>query len=101
MKKKIFFILPPVLIAIITWIWLFYEDGRWYTYREEWPWTPLLFVHLILPLFYFIMFIIRLIRHINKNTRSESDVFYIVSSIIMTVICTVGLFVFLIFTSGA
>ena len=30
-----------------------------------------------------------------------SDVFYIVSSIIMAVVCFVGMLVFLIFTSGA
>ena len=100
-KNKILFILSPVILAIITCIWLFYKDDRWYTYKQEWPFIPLLCMHLLFPLFYVIMFIVRLIRHINRNTRSDSDIFYIVSSIILTVICGVGLLVFLIFTSGA
>ena len=101
MKKKLFFVLSPVMLSAVTLIWLFYEDGRWYTYSQEWPWMPLFFAHLLFPLFYLTVFIVRLIRHINRNTRSDSDTFYIVSSIILSVVCFVGLFIFLVFTSGA
>ena len=101
MKNKILFIVPPVILAIITCIWLFCKDGRWYSYRQEWLWGPLFVMHLLFPLFYFVAFIVRIIRHANKDKRSSSDVFYIVSSIVMTVVCFVGLLVFLIFTSGA
>ena len=105
MKKetgnKLLFILSPVILAVITCIWLFYKDDRWYYYKQEWPFTPLLVLHFLFPLFYFVMFIVKIIRHINKNTRNDSDIFYIVSSIILTFVCGVGLLVFLIFTSGA
>lgn len=100
-RNKLLFLLPPVLLAVITWIWLFYSNDRWYSYKQEWPFMPLLIMHLLFPLFYPVMLIVRIIRHINKNTRSDSDVFYIVSSIIMTILCGVGLLAFLIFTSGA
>lgn len=99
-RNKILFIMPPVILAVITWLWLFLVDGRWYSYREEWPFLPLLIMHLLFPLFYFIAFIVRIIKLINKKTRSGSDVFYIVSSVIMTIACIVGLFTFFVFTSG-
>ena len=101
MKNKILFFVPPVILAVITMIWLFYEDGRWYTYRLEWPFEPLLMLHFLFPLFYFVILVVRIIWHISKNKRSSSDIFYIVSSIVMTVVCFVGLLSFLIFTSGA
>lgn len=100
-RKKILFIASPVLMAVITLIWLFYKDGRWYTYRQEWPWGPLFVMHLLFPLFYVASLIVTIIRHINKDKRSSSDVFYIVFSIIMSVVCFAGLLTFLIFTSGA
>ncbi len=100
MKHKIIFLCPPIVLAIVTCTWLFYKDGRWYTYRQEWPWYPLLFLHLALPLFYLIAFIVVMIRHFNKAKRSSSDTFYIVTSIVMNVICCIGLLVFMIFTSG-
>ncbi len=100
MKNKILFFIPPVVLAVITWIWLFYEDGRWYYYRQEWQWMPLLLLHLIVPLVYLVVLIVRIIRHVNKDTRTSSDTFYIVSSIVMSLVCFVGLFTFLIFTSG-
>ncbi len=99
-RNRILFILPPVIIAVLTWVWLFHEDGRWYHYREEWPWGPLLVFHLLFPVFYLIIIIVRLVRHINRNTRTDSDIFYIVSSIILSFVCFVGLLVFLIMTSG-
>ncbi|MCR4807652.1 MAG: hypothetical protein K5857_08235 [Lachnospiraceae bacterium] len=99
-RNKILFFLPPVILAVITWLWLFLVDGRWYSYKQEWPFLPLLLLHLLMPLFYFIMFIVRIVKHINRNTRSGSDVFYIVSSIILTLACIIGLFTFFIFTSG-
>ena len=101
MKKKILFLMPAVILATITLIWLFYEDGRWYSYNQEWQWGPLLVMHLLFPLFYFVMFIVRIIRHVNKDKRTSSDAFYIVASIIMSVVCSVGLLLFLIFISGA
>ncbi len=100
MKQKIGFLVPPIVLAIVTYIWLFYKDGRWYTYREEWPWLPLFLLHLVFPLFYFVSFIVVLIRHFNEYKRTESDIFFIIASIIMNVFCCIGLFAFLIFTSG-
>ena len=101
MKNKILFLIPPVILAVITLIWLFYKDGRWYYYHQEWQWGPLFVMHLLFPLFYFVVFIVRIIRHVSKDKRSSSDGFYIASSIAMTVLCFVGLLTFLIFTSGA
>ncbi len=101
MRNKLFFILAPGILAVITWIWLFYENGRWYYYRQEWPFMPLLIIHLLLPLFYLVVFFVRIIRHISKDKRSDSDLFYIISSIVMTVVCSIGLLAYLIFTSGA
>ena len=98
---KILFLVPPVLLAAITLVWLFYEDGRWYSYKLEWQWMPLFLIHLLLPVFYLVALIVRIIRHVNKEKRSSSDVFYIASSIVLSVVCFIGLFVFLIFTSGA
>lgn len=99
-RNKVLFILAPVVLAVITWLWLFLVDGRWYSYREEWPFLPLFILHLLFPLFYFVVFIVKIIRHINKNTRADSDLFYIISSIIMTIVCNIGLFFFFVFTSG-
>ena len=101
MKKRIQFLIPPVILAVITLIWLFYKDGRWYSYRQEWPWGPLFVLHLLLPLFYLVALIVRRIRFFNKDKRSSSDAFYIVSSIVMSGLCFIGLLIFLIFTSGA
>ena len=101
MKNKILFLIPPVILAFITFIWLFYEDGRWYSYKQEWEWGPLFVMHLLLPLFYIVALIVRIIRHLNKDKRSASDAFYIVSSIVMSVVCSFGLLTYLIFTSGA
>ena len=98
--KKVLFIISPVILAIVTCIWLFYEDGRWYSYRQEWPWGPLLVMHVLFPLFYLVVLIVMIIKHINQNTRSDSDIFYIISSIVMNAACFIGLLVFLIFTSG-
>jgi hypothetical protein len=100
MKNKILFFLSPIAVAMITWIWLFYKDDRWYYYRQEWPWLPLMLIHLLLPLFYLTVLIVRIIRHANKNKRSDSDIFYIISSIVMIIASTIGLLSFLIFTSG-
>lgn len=101
MKNKILFIVPPVILAVITLIWLFYDSTRWYTYRQEWLWGPLFVMHLLFPLFYIVMLVVMIVRHIRKDTRASSDVFYIVSSIVMSVACFIGLLTFLIFTSGA
>ncbi len=100
-RNKILFLVSPVVLAIITLIWLFYDTTRWYTYKQEWQWGPLFVLHLLFPIFYLVALIVNIVRHANKNTRSSSDVFYIVSSIIMSVICFIGLLSFLIFTSGA
>lgn len=99
MKKKIFFILPPVLLAIVTWIWLFYKDGRWYYYRQEWPFMPLMILHLLFPLFYLVAGVVSLVRLIGK--KGGSTVFYLVSSIILTIVCFIGFIAYGIFTSGA
>ena len=101
MKKKIQFLVPPVILAVVTLIWLFYKDGRWYSYRQEWPWGPLFVMHLLFPLFYLVALIVSIIRHCNKDKRSSSDAFYIASSIVMSALCFIGLLTFLIFTSGA
>lgn len=101
MKNKILFIVSPIILAVITWIWLFYDSSRWYTYRQEWPWTPLFVMHLLFPVFYLIALIVSIIRHAKKDTRSSSNLFYIISSIVMGCLCFVGLLTFAIFTSGA
>ncbi len=100
MKKKVLYLLPSVILAVITWIWLFYKDGRWYTYHLEWPCIPLMILHMLLPLFYAVMFVVWLIRHLNKKTRKESDIYYLLVSVGLTVACTIGLLAFLMFTSG-
>ena len=101
MKKKLAFILSPVVLAIVTLIWLFYKDNRWYTYRQEWQFEPLLVLHLLFPLFYLVMLIVMIVKHANPKTRADSDVFYIIASIVMNVLCFFGFLFFLIFTSGA
>ena len=101
MSKKIKFFLPPIILAVITWIWLFYDKSRWYTYRTEWQFIPLLILHLLVPLFYLVTGFITVLRRINVNTRSNADVFYIVGSIAMFFVSLFGAFIFLIFTSGA
>ncbi len=50
-------------------------------------------------LFYLITGIVVIIRHFAKEKR-ESDVYYIVCSIILNIACCVGLLVYGIFTSG-
>lgn len=99
-KNKLLFFTPPVILAAITLIWLFYKSGRWYYYRQEWQWKPLFVMHLFLPLFYLITLIVSIVRLVQKDKRSSSGVFYLVSSILMSVICFGGLLLFVIFTSG-
>jgi hypothetical protein len=99
-KHKIIFLCPPIVLAIVTWIWLFYKDGRWYEYHFEWPWLPLFLLHLVLPLFYLTAFIVSIIRHSSKEKRGTSEVFYIVSSIILFFFCCIGFLAYLVFTSG-
>ena len=53
-RNKILFFIPPVVLAVITWLWLFLVDGRWYSYKQEWPFLPLLILHLLFPLFYYV-----------------------------------------------
>lgn len=101
MIKKIGFFLPPIILAALTCIWLFYKDGRWYTYHDEWQWLPLLLLHLLFPLIYFIIGIVSIIKHVDKQTRASSDWFYIIASPVMTVVCVVGLLTYIIMTSGA
>ena len=101
MKKKFAFLSPSIILAALTLLWLFYKNGRWYTYREEWPFLPLLILHLAQPLYYLISCIMAIIRHFTKSGRQVSYGFYIVASAIMIFVSTIGLFVFLIFTSGA
>lgn len=52
-----------------------------------------------LVLFYLITGIVVIIRHFAKEKR-ESDVYYIVCSIILNIACCIGLLVYGIFTSG-
>ena len=100
LKKKILFLLPPFILALLTLIWLFYENGRWYTYRNEWEFLPLVICHVIMPLYYFIRLIIATIKQINVSTRSRDNIFYIIASAILWLGCGLGLFIFMIFTSG-
>ena len=99
-KDKILFILPPVILAIVTLIWYFVPDGRWYHYRDEWEFLPLLICHLIMPVYYFVRLIIATVMQIKKDTRSTSNIFYTAASAILCFLCVGGLFTFLIFTSG-
>ncbi len=100
MKKKIMFIAGPFILAIITAIWMFYKDGRWYYYRQEWEWLPLLVLYFLFPIFYLIAFLVSLIRVIRKEKSSSSDVFYIASSIIMSAVSIMAFILFFFFTSG-
>ncbi|MCR5129085.1 MAG: hypothetical protein K6B69_13400 [Lachnospiraceae bacterium] len=100
-KDKIIFILPPVILAIVTFIWYFAVDGRWYQYRQEWAFGPLLVAHLIMPVYYFVRLIIAAIMQIKADTRSLSNIFYIVASVVLCFFGVGGLFLFLVFTSGA
>ena len=99
MKKKILFFLPAVILTALTLFWLFYKDGRWYDYRSEWPFGPLMVLHLAMPLFYLVAGIVNLVRVLSKKKKG-SELFYIISSVIMTAACFVGLLAFLVFTSG-
>ncbi|MCR5702736.1 MAG: hypothetical protein K6G76_11410 [Lachnospiraceae bacterium] len=98
-KNKILFVIPPFILAVITWIWLFYKDGRWYYYRKEWPWSILLCFHLLMILFYFISGIVVIVRQIVERKKA-SYVYYIVSSIILFVVCIIGFLAYAAFTSG-
>ena len=96
MKNKLLFFLPSVLLTLVTLIWYCYEDGRWYQYRSEPMFSPLLILHLLMPVFYFAAFVVSLVR-VRKN---GSGVFYVASSIVMVLLCTFGFIVFLVYTSG-
>ena len=100
MKKKIGFVLPPIILAILTWIWLFYKDGRYYEYNNEFLFKPLFFLHFVLPIFYFIAMIVSIVRLINPATRTMSNVFYLITSIIFWLFGVVGLIAYFIITSG-
>ena len=100
LKEKITFILPPFILALLTIIWYVRADGRWYTYREEWEFLPLLLCHVIMPIYYLVRLIIATIKQINVSTRSNENIFYIVASAVLWILCGFGFFVFVIFTSG-
>ncbi len=99
-RNKILFVAPPIVLTILTLIWLFRKDGRWYTYRDEWEFIPLLICHIIMPLFYFVSLIVVTIRQINESTRSASNIYYIVASAILWLGGGFGFLLFIIFTSG-
>lgn len=99
-NDKIKFILPPVILVIVTLIWYFVPDGRWYHYRDEWQFLPLLIGHLIMPVYYFVRLIIATVMQIKKDTRSSDNIFYIAASAVLCFLCVGGLFTFLIYTSG-
>ncbi len=99
MKKKLLFFLPAVLLTAITLFWLFYKDGRWYDYRSEWPFGPLLSLHLVMPLFYAVAGIVNLVMLLTKKKKG-AVIFYLIASIIMTIVCFVELMAFIVFTSG-
>lgn len=101
MKKKIVFILPPIILVIVTLIWYFGEDGRWYYYRNELPFYPLFILHILMPVFYLVSFIVSVVRQIRRDTRSPSNLFYLITSAVLSIICFIGFVVFGIFTSGA
>ncbi|MBO4458107.1 MAG: hypothetical protein J5802_10340 [Butyrivibrio sp.] len=92
MSNKLKFFLPPIVLAVITWIWLFYEKGRWYTYRSEPLYAPLLILHILVPIYYFVVFI----KQIGTNNH-----FYKVSSGILFFLTLFGALIFMVFTSGA
>ena len=100
MKKKIGFVLPPIILTILTWIWLFYKDGRYYEYNNEFLFLPLFFLHFALPIFYFIAMIVSIVRLTNPATRTMSNVFYLITSIIFWLFGVVGLIAYFIITSG-
>ena len=99
-RDKILFILPPIVLALLTIIWYVRADGRWYSYRSEWEFLPLLACHLIMPLYYLVRLIIAIVKQIDVSTRSSENTFYIVASAILWLGCGFGVLVFLIFTSG-
>jgi uncharacterized membrane protein YozB (DUF420 family) len=99
--KRLKLFIPPVVLAVITFIWLFCREGRWYTYHQEWPWVPLLILHILMPLYYLVMCIVTIVKHANKDKRTEHDMFNIIGSAVMIFVCCVGLLIYLIFTSGA
>ena len=98
MKNKIKFFLPPIILAIVSLIWYFGEEGRWYDYRDEVMFMPLMILHFALPIFYLIALIVNIAR---PKERSEHKVFYIVSSIVLMIVTSFGLLIFGIMTSGA
>lgn len=61
---------------------------------------PLFFMHLLMPLFYFASLIVSIVKGISRNKDKKPDAFYLVSSVIMTAVCVMALFVFIAFTSG-
>ena len=98
--KKIGFVLPSVILTITTWIWLFYKDGRYYHYRNEPLFFPLVCLHLVIPIFYFVSMIVSIVRQINQETRSSSNLFYLIASILLWLFGIVGILSFMIITSG-
>ena len=101
MKNKIKFILPPIILAIVTLIWYLCPGGRWYYYRNELPFYPLFILHILMPVFYAAAFIVSVVRQIRRDTRSSSNLFYLISSAVLSIVCFIGFVVFGIFTSGA
>ncbi len=99
-KKKILFVLPPFVLALLTIIWYVRADGRWYTYRDEWEFLPLFICHIIMPFYYFVRLIIATVKQINVSNRSSDNIFYIVASAILWLACGFGFIIFGIFTSG-
>ena len=97
MKNKIKFILPPIILAIVSLIWYFGGDGRWYDYRDEVMFMPLMILHVALPIFYLIALIVNIVR---PKESSKHKVFYIVSSIVLMIVTFFGLLLFGIMTSG-
>lgn len=100
-RNRIFFLLPPVILTVVTCIWYFYDSSRWYSYRQEFLWGPLLFLHVVFPLLYFVAGIVCVIKRIGSGEKKSPGIFYIVASFILTFCCFIGLVTFLLMTSGA
>ena len=57
-------------------------------------------IRFILPLFYFVMMIVTIVRQVNPSTRSSSNLYYMIASIEIWEFGIIGLLAFLLITSG-
>ena len=100
MPKKIFeFVLPAVILAVITYLYIFVRYvNNYFSLKEDLLFRSLSWLHMILPIFYLGCVIFFTARQINQYTRSKKNLIFLITSIIVFIYEIIEYFAFVLLT---